>query len=468
MCFAQVRPSPWRQAVDLGNMMLVLALRSDPQRVYQQALAYFAEAELAEAFAAIRGVASPAQLRAFIKRDPRDLPGQFRTLAPPRPPVALQRWNTRRVALVAAALAITAFAAYSTIRAFIPGPVALGTNPPSCGTGPAVILSAQAVPLAALLPCITAFPACLLPAQVAAGHAGGMDASRAAEDPGTAQAAERETLAAQERAADERQLRAEEREHLAEERERAADQREARADERERLADQRERAADQREAELDERERELVERSQHLSTAIDDLETRALEAIERSRALLARSGKRLDRREETMRRQQARRERQQAEIERASAETERDLATWLPDPAPAIERSKKLRQQTLTAIEAFAANEEQIARLHDELAASQPNHRDEYRRVAEQARGTARRAREILRSATADLQSDLTTARAACLRTRDVRDRLRDGAPVLAGQGQRESCRYAAAAACSLRAGGCCFPPVMIRTPVWS
>ena len=33
VCFAQVRPSPWRQAVDLGNMMLVLALRSDPQRV---------------------------------------------------------------------------------------------------------------------------------------------------------------------------------------------------------------------------------------------------------------------------------------------------------------------------------------------------------------------------------------------------------------------------------------------------
>ena len=27
--FVQVRPSPWRQAVDLGNMMLVLALRSD-------------------------------------------------------------------------------------------------------------------------------------------------------------------------------------------------------------------------------------------------------------------------------------------------------------------------------------------------------------------------------------------------------------------------------------------------------
>ena len=39
VAFVQVRPSPWRQAVDLGNMMLVLAVRTDPQRVYRRALA---------------------------------------------------------------------------------------------------------------------------------------------------------------------------------------------------------------------------------------------------------------------------------------------------------------------------------------------------------------------------------------------------------------------------------------------
>src|SRR5205814_8759964 len=71
VAFVQVRPSPWRQAVDLGNMMLVLAVRSDPERVYQRALGYFTPDELAEAFAATRGVASPTQLRAFMKRDPR-------------------------------------------------------------------------------------------------------------------------------------------------------------------------------------------------------------------------------------------------------------------------------------------------------------------------------------------------------------------------------------------------------------
>ena len=94
VAFAQVRPSPWRQAVDLGNMMLVLAVRTDPARVYRQALNYFTEAELAEAFAATRGVASPTQLRAFMKRDPRDLVAEFRTLAPQRQPdraAALER-----------------------------------------------------------------------------------------------------------------------------------------------------------------------------------------------------------------------------------------------------------------------------------------------------------------------------------------------------------------------------------------
>ncbi len=165
--FVQVRPSPWRQAVDLGNMMLVLAIRTDPQRVYRRARAYFTEAELAEAFAATRGVASPTQLRAFMRRDPRDLLGEFRALAPPRPPIALQRWSARRVALAAAALVITAavvvlppvvFLVFGLIAAPFLGPRDLGVSAPSCGTGSSMILSAQAVPSAAMLPCITALP----------------------------------------------------------------------------------------------------------------------------------------------------------------------------------------------------------------------------------------------------------------------------------------------------------------------
>ena len=97
--FVQVRPSPWRQAVDLANMMLVLALRSDAERVYAHALKYFSEDEIAEAFAAARGVASPTQLRNNLKQDGRDLLAEFRRMAPEREQVSIQRWSLRRVLL---------------------------------------------------------------------------------------------------------------------------------------------------------------------------------------------------------------------------------------------------------------------------------------------------------------------------------------------------------------------------------
>jgi tRNA A-37 threonylcarbamoyl transferase component Bud32 len=158
VAFAQVRPSPWRQAVDLGNMMLVLAVRTDPGRVYRQALNYFTEAELAEAFAATRGVASPTQLRAFMKRDPRDLLAEFRTLAPSRRPIVLQRWSVRRVTLAAAMLAIFAVPTVFGIGLLLPSGAFTG-HAPGCGTGHTMILAAQAVPSAAFLPCIAALPA---------------------------------------------------------------------------------------------------------------------------------------------------------------------------------------------------------------------------------------------------------------------------------------------------------------------
>jgi hypothetical protein len=155
--FVQVRPSPWRQAVDLGNMMLVLAVRTDPDRVYQRALRYFTPAELAEAFAATRGVASPTQLRASVKRDPRDLLGTFRALAPPREPIALQRWSIRRVSLAVGILAVAFIALFAGAQAFRPvGDV--GAYAPSCGTGGSMILAAQAVPSAALVPCVAELP----------------------------------------------------------------------------------------------------------------------------------------------------------------------------------------------------------------------------------------------------------------------------------------------------------------------
>jgi hypothetical protein len=50
--------------------------------VYQHALGYFTEDEIAEAFATTRGLASPTQLRSALKHDGCDLVAEFRALAP--------------------------------------------------------------------------------------------------------------------------------------------------------------------------------------------------------------------------------------------------------------------------------------------------------------------------------------------------------------------------------------------------
>jgi tRNA A-37 threonylcarbamoyl transferase component Bud32/membrane-associated phospholipid phosphatase len=105
VAFATVRPSPWRQAVDLTNMMLTLALRSSAERVYQRALAFFDPDDIAEALAASRSVTIPAQLRQRLRDDGRDLLACFRELAPKRPPIAIQLWSIRRVALTLGAVA---------------------------------------------------------------------------------------------------------------------------------------------------------------------------------------------------------------------------------------------------------------------------------------------------------------------------------------------------------------------------
>ena len=99
VAFADTRPTPWRQAVDLANMMLCLALRSSPERVYR-ALRQFTAAEIGEAFAAARGLALPSQLRRALRARGLDLHAEFTRLlpAPPRP-VSIQRWNLRRIAL---------------------------------------------------------------------------------------------------------------------------------------------------------------------------------------------------------------------------------------------------------------------------------------------------------------------------------------------------------------------------------
>ena len=107
--FAEVRPSPWRQAVDLANMLLVLALRTDAERVYRRARLQFSDEEIAEAFAATRGLTMPSQLRRMLRQQGRDLHADFLRLLPYRlPPVRIQRVTWRRAGLTLVTLAAAA------------------------------------------------------------------------------------------------------------------------------------------------------------------------------------------------------------------------------------------------------------------------------------------------------------------------------------------------------------------------
>jgi hypothetical protein len=157
VAFVQVRPSPWRQAVDLANMMLVLAVRTDAETVYRRALNYFSPDEIAEAFAAARGVASPTQLRMVMKQDGRDLLSQFRAMAPERRPISLQRWGFKRVLLLLA-LALVLFLSVQAVQLFDPNEIPISQEP-TCGTSDLMITMAQTVPTATQVPCIASLPA---------------------------------------------------------------------------------------------------------------------------------------------------------------------------------------------------------------------------------------------------------------------------------------------------------------------
>jgi tRNA A-37 threonylcarbamoyl transferase component Bud32 len=106
VAFGQIRPSPWREAVDLANMMLALALRSSASQVYERAMRLFTPQEIAEAFAATRSITMPSQLRRELKQDDRDLIAEFRELAPPHEPFAIQRWTPRRIGLALSVAAV--------------------------------------------------------------------------------------------------------------------------------------------------------------------------------------------------------------------------------------------------------------------------------------------------------------------------------------------------------------------------
>jgi len=162
VAFVEARPSPWRQAVDLANMMLCLALRASPELVYRRALQYFTVEEISEGFAAARGLALPSQLRHLLRAQGRDLHAEFVRLLPSPPrPIRVQRWSARRVGVWAAILGLVVLAALNT-KVIFDNRVAVATplrvKDVGCRDLEPLWLMAQSVPSASLVPCVQLLP----------------------------------------------------------------------------------------------------------------------------------------------------------------------------------------------------------------------------------------------------------------------------------------------------------------------
>jgi membrane-associated phospholipid phosphatase/tRNA A-37 threonylcarbamoyl transferase component Bud32 len=154
----QVHPSPWRQAVDLANMLLVLGLRTDAARVYRQARRMFTDEEIGEALAAKQGQAMPSQLRRLVAARQPDLREEFLRLLPWRPrPIAIQRWSLRRVGLWASLVVLLFLALLNPTIIFDNATAVrtpLNTGNLSCAHLEPLWLEAQSVPSASLVPCV--------------------------------------------------------------------------------------------------------------------------------------------------------------------------------------------------------------------------------------------------------------------------------------------------------------------------
>jgi tRNA A-37 threonylcarbamoyl transferase component Bud32 len=164
VAFIELRPTPWRQAVDLANMMLCLALRSSPEHVYQRALRQFSVEEITEGFAAARGLALPSQLRRMLRAQGRDLHAEFIRLLPQ--PIPIQRWSARRVGLLGLVAALVVVIGAPILTWTLNNDVAvktpLGANvvgvevlvDVGCSDLELLWLMAQSVPSASLVPCV--------------------------------------------------------------------------------------------------------------------------------------------------------------------------------------------------------------------------------------------------------------------------------------------------------------------------
>ena len=158
--FVQVRPSPWRQAVDLANMMLVLA-RAD--RLRERVLR------------ACPAVVHPGRDRRGVRRDTRrgqpDAAARCDEARRTRPPRGVPRARARRDSRSrcsvgaccgccwrSASWPARALSVVQVVNLLQPATDSVGKRP-TCGTDDVMVLMAEAVPEATLVPCIGAIPA---------------------------------------------------------------------------------------------------------------------------------------------------------------------------------------------------------------------------------------------------------------------------------------------------------------------
>jgi tRNA A-37 threonylcarbamoyl transferase component Bud32/membrane-associated phospholipid phosphatase len=161
VAFIELRPTPWRQAVDLANMMLCLALRASPERVYRQALGLFTVEEISEGFAAAHGLALPSQLRHLLRAQGRNLHAEFVRLLPTPPrPIPIQRWTLRRVGLLAAMvlLLVLVFKQGLSLDYQDAAQTPTRVGDLACTDLEPQWLLAQSVPSASLVPCVASLP----------------------------------------------------------------------------------------------------------------------------------------------------------------------------------------------------------------------------------------------------------------------------------------------------------------------
>jgi tRNA A-37 threonylcarbamoyl transferase component Bud32/membrane-associated phospholipid phosphatase len=163
VAFVESRPTPWREAVDLANMMLCLALRSDPRLVYERALRQFSVKEITEAFAATRGLAMPSQLRHLLREKGHDLHAEFLDLLPERPrPISIQRFSLRRLGLAMVVLLGLLVVVPMVVNWSVQTDrvsTSLYTGDVGCDEREALWLMAQAVPSSPVVPCLELKPA---------------------------------------------------------------------------------------------------------------------------------------------------------------------------------------------------------------------------------------------------------------------------------------------------------------------